>query len=109
MTADGKVLEGVTVNENGEVVTSTGQVLTDPNLTVAADGTVTDSSGRVIAGVTGSNLPPSFAQPGGAGAAALRRAFIALTIGGSSKDGVPLTTVLPVQPVAQEVPLAEAQ
>lgn len=107
MTADGKVLQGVAVNENGEVVTATGQVLTDPNLSVAADGTVRDASGRVIAGVTGSNLPPSFGQAGQATAVA-RRAFIALTIGGSSKDGVPLTSVLPVQPVAQDMPTAEA-
>jgi pilus assembly protein CpaB len=110
MTADGKVLQGVTVNENGEVVTSTGEVLKDPNLTVDADGTVRDGSGQVIAGVTGSNLPPQFveAAAGIPGAAeAVRRLFITLTIGGSSKDGVPMTTLMPVQPVGQANP-AEA-
>jgi hypothetical protein len=110
MTADGKVLQGVTVNENGEVVTSTGEVLKDPNLVVDADGTVRDGSGQVIAGVTGSNLPPQFveAAAGIPGAAeAVRRLFITLTIGGSSKDGVPMTTLMPVQPVGQANP-AEA-
>ena len=118
-----KVLTGVTVNENGEVVTSTGEVLTDPNLTVAADGTVRDSSGQVIAGVTGSSLPPQFVAAAEAAAAeafisadggapadaeAVRRLFIALTIGGSSKDGVPTTTLMPVQPVGQENPAGAA-
>jgi pilus assembly protein CpaB len=112
MTADGKVLQGVRVNENGEVVTSTGEVLKDPNLTVAADGTVRDSSGNVIAGVTGSNLPPQFVEAAATGGApgaaeALQRLFIALTIGGSSKDGVPTTTLQPVQPVGQGGPGAQ--
>jgi hypothetical protein len=116
MTADGKVLQGVTVNENGEVVTSTGEVLKDPNLIVDADGTVRDSSGQVVAGVTGSNLPPQFVNAAAAAAAGIpgaaeagRRLFIALTIGGSSKDGVPTTTLLPVQPVGQNSAAEAAQ
>lgn len=107
MTADGKVLQGVTVNENGGVVTANGQVLRDPNLTVDASGAVRDASGNVISGITGSNLPPAFTRAATgaapAGAAAVQRLFIALTIGGSSKDGVATTTLLPVQPLAQPI------
>ena len=95
MTADGKILTGVTVNENGEVVGADGKVLRDANLTVAADGTVRDSSGNIITGVSGSVVPPSpdvpdLSIPG----------VIALTIGGASKEGVATTSILPVEPVA---------
>lgn len=113
MTADGKVLQGVMVNEKGEVVTADGQVLRDPNLIVDATGAVRDKSGNVISGVTGSNLPPAFVRAAGAAAPgareAARRLFIALTIGGSSKDGVAATTLLPVQPLVQQIPQAGAQ
>jgi len=95
MTADGKILTGVTVNENGEVVGADGKVLRDANLTVAADGTVTDSSGNIITGVSGSGLAPGTDEPD------LRiPGVIALTVGGSSEEGVAKTSILPVEPVA---------
>lgn len=107
MTADGKVLDGVTINENGEVVTADGTVLKDPNLTVAADGTVTDSQGNVIAGVTGSSLPPNYGQAPPAGPEITLPevpTYVALVLGGKSKDGVALTSTLKVEPVAVKLP-----
>lgn len=119
MTADGKVLTGVTVNENGEVVGPDGTVLKDANLTIAEDGTVRDSSGNIIAGVTGSNLPAEFGadipdedtldqliQAATTGITAGN--YVALIIGGQSKEGVALTSRLAIQPVAGGLPENQA-
>ena len=99
MTADGKVLTGVAVNENGEIVGPDGKVLKDANLTVDADGTVRDSKGNIIAGVTGSDfIAPAAEAEGFAGLPN----FISLIVGGASKDGVAKTNVLLVQPLGQQ-------
>ena len=106
MTADGKILTGVAVNENGEVVGPDGTVLKDPNLTIAADGTVTDSSGNVIAGISGSSLPPGFDVPE-ADEQFIQTGLpkiITLILGGASQDGVAKTSMLIAQPVASEIP-----
>ena len=112
MTADGKVLNGVTVNENGEVVAADGTVLKDSNLTVAADGTVTDSSGKVLAGVTGSSLPPNYGQaapPQPEITLPEIPTYVALVLGGKSKDGVALTNTMKVEPVAVKLPVYKEQ
>ena len=104
MTADGKVLTGVTVNENGQIVGPDGKVLTDSNLTVAADGTVRDSKGNIIAGISGSGSLPAVA---GADIQSLLDRFsnfVSLIVGGASKDGVAKTGILPVQPLVGEPP-----
>ena len=103
MTADGKVLKGVAVNENGEIVGPDGKVLKDPNLTVAADGTVRDSKGNIISGVSGSDFIAAETEE--TGAVQNLPNFISLIIGGASKDGVAKTNVLLVQPLAQEQPV----
>jgi pilus assembly protein CpaB len=106
MTADGKILTGVAVNENGEVVGPDGTVMKDANLTIAADGTVRDNSGNVIAGVSGSSLPPGFDVPE-ADEQFIQTGLpkiITLILGGSSQDGVAKTSMLIAQPVASEIP-----
>ncbi len=52
MTADGKILNGVTVDENGEVVTADGTVLRASEIMIAADGTVRTMDGSMLAGVS---------------------------------------------------------
>ena len=107
MTADGKVLTGVTVDENGNVIGPDGKVMTDANLIVDADGTVRDSKGNVIAGVSGSNLPPDFgAEEITPGISPAVPTYVALVIGGQSKEGVALTSTMKVQPVSLEQPTA---
>ena len=106
MTADGKILTGVTVDENGNVIGPDGKVMTDANLIVDADGTVRDSNGNVIAGISGSSLPPDF----GAEEIVpdiLRQAptYVAIVIGGASKEGVALTSTMTVQPVSVDSPI----
>jgi len=115
MTADGQVLEGVRVNEAGDVVTGDGRVLKDPNLRVADDGSVTDASGEVIAGVRGGTARrPAAAPETGADvfdqmareflegegeaieAGAAARLGIDLIVGGSGKDGIAPIAELPI-------------
>lgn len=107
MTADGKVLAGVTVDKNGNVVTADGRVLRDPNLTVAEDGSVRDRNGNVVQGVSGSRLPPGFAQPA-TGGEENQAQYITLIIGGSSSDGVAKVTALPVLPDKETFPSSNA-
>ena len=107
MTADGKVLTGVTVDANGNVIGPDGKIMKDANLIVDADGTVRDKNGNVIAGVSGSSLPPDFGtgeiEPG---LLPKGPVYVAIVIGGASKEGVALTSTMEVQPVALEVPIA---
>jgi pilus assembly protein CpaB len=107
MTADGKVLSGVSVNEQGQVVGPDGEILTDANLTVAADGTVRDSSGNLVAGVSGSDLPPEVTAPDVQPFLARLSNFVSLIVGGASKDGVAKTSLLPVEPLAGQLPETE--
>ncbi len=107
MTADGKVLTGVAVNEKGQVVGPDGKVLTDANLAVAADGTVRDSSGNLVAGISGSDLPPEIAVTDVSPFLARLSNFVSLIVGGASKDGVAKTSILPVQPLAGELQATE--
>ena len=103
MTADGKVLTGVTVDENGNVIGPDGQIMRDANLIVDADGTVRDKNGNVIAGVSGSNLPPDFGEE--EIAPRLAPTYVAIVIGGASKDGEAKTSTIKVQPVAVDRPI----
>lgn len=109
MTADGKILSGVTVDENGNVIGPDGKIMTDPNLIVDADGTVRDKDGNVIAGISGSSIPPGF---GDAEAdlidedlimANMPQGLYQLIIGGSSKDGVASSQTLEVESVKATV------
>jgi len=102
MTADGKVLTGVAVNEKGQVVGPDGKVLTDANLTVAADGSVRDSKGNLIAGITGSDLAPAVAGTDVQSLLDRLSNFVSLIVGGASKDGVASTNILPIQPMSGE-------
>lgn len=115
MTADGQILKGVSVNAAGEVVTSDGRVLSDPNLRIADNGTVTDANGNVVAGVSGgSAITPAAPAAGGdvfdqmaadflegdgtaiEGGAAGGRRGIDLIVGGGGKDGVAPVAELPI-------------
>ncbi len=107
MTADGKILEGVTVDENGNVIGPDGKVMTDANLTVDADGTVRDKDGNVIAGISGSSIPAGFGAPAADAdviMADLPSAFYRLIIGGSSEDGVPKSQTVLVEKLKQGAP-----
>ena len=107
MTADGKILEGVFVDENGNVIGPDGKIMTDSNLTVDADGTVRDSSGNVVAGITGSSIAPRIDD-----ASALEKQLmdflsktkpIKLILGGDSKDGKAKSVNLPIDTVLQDM------
>lgn len=108
MTADGKVLEGVTVDENGNVIGPDGKVMTDANLTVAADGTVRDKDGNVIAGITGSNVPTSLGAGAVVGGDDVRMAdlplFYRLILGGEGEEGAPLSKSVPVEKLKATAP-----
>ncbi|MCG8324773.1 MAG: Flp pilus assembly protein CpaB [Thiotrichales bacterium] len=112
MTADGKILEGVTVDENGNVIGPDGKIMTDANLIVDADGTVRDKDGNIIAGISGSSTPPGFGAVGAGGVgddvimADLPANLYRLIIGGASEDGVPKSQTLPVESVKIAVPPA---
>ncbi len=95
MTADGKVLNGVSINEKGEVVGSDGKVLKDSKLQVAADGTVRDSNGKILDGISGSDYVAS-SESDTISLAGIPD-FVSLIIGGASKDGVAKVATMPVQ------------
>ncbi len=99
MTADGKILEGVTVDENGNVIGPDGKIMTDANLIVAADGTVRDKDGNIIAGISGSSTP--IQGVGDVDIPGLPPNMYRLIIGGSSEDGVPKSQLLPVESLKQ--------
>lgn len=101
MTADGKILEGVTVDENGNVIGPDGKIMTDANLTVDADGTVRDKDGNIIEGISGSSVKPSEAT--GFEMPKMPGNFYRLIIGGSSENGVPKSQVLPVEEIQQAI------
>jgi Flp pilus assembly protein CpaB len=100
MTASGKVLQGVSVDDNDNVIGPDGKVITDCNLSVDADGTVRDKNGKIVEGITGSNLPPDYSISDFEDAInALANKRINLIIGGSSKDGKAKTVPLTVESV----------
>lgn len=86
-TADGQILEGVTVDENGNVVTASGEILRADEIEITADGLVLNkATGELVAGVSASEAPLAPGEP-------LRVEFI---VGGVSKDGVATVGELPV-------------
>jgi hypothetical protein len=80
--------------------------MTDSNLVVAADGTVRDKDGNIIAGITGSSLPPGYGDDGEIDLQDLLEAnlpeFYNIIIGGASEDGVAKSKVVPISPLAQQ-------
>jgi len=105
MTADGKILQGVTVDENGNVIGPDGKIMTDANLIVDADGTVRDKDGNLIAGISGSSAPsggePAVGEVFKMGG--LPGNYYRLIIGGASEDGVPKSQVVPVEEIKKAV------
>jgi len=92
MTPDGKVINGMRVNENGEVVGPDGKRYNARDLVVAADGTVRDKNGTVLAGVSAGTTGRVLA-----GAETDEDAgSVDLIIGGASEDGVAKVTDLPI-------------
>ena len=104
MTADGKILEGVTVDEHGNVIGPDGKIMTDSNLTVGLDGVVRDSSGKVIQGISGSSELPDDEKSLEEKLADIlaKQKSIRLIYGGSSKDGKASSVALPVEKLEQE-------
>ena len=88
MTKSGEILSGVFVDENDNVIGPDGEIMTDCDLTVAADGTVRDKNGNIIEGITG-------------GVAGIEKGPISLIIGGSSTDGKAKRVNLPIESIYQ--------
>ena len=102
MTADGQLLQGVAVDEDGNVYGPDGKLMTDSNLTVSSDGTVRDSSGNIVQGVTSEPLGADD-QEQLLDFVKSKKAFsIKLILGSESEDGKAKTVDLPVQTLIQQ-------
>jgi len=104
MTADGQLLQGVAVDEDDNVYGPDGKLITDCNLTVSSDGTVRDSSGNIVSGVTSEPLgTDDFSSEQLLDYVKENKVFsIKLILGGESEDGKAKTVDLPVETLLQK-------
>ena len=96
ITANGTVLNGVSLNDDGQLVLADGTVVDPDDVIIRADGTVVSKDGRLLAGVTAENVTLPGMHTSVAAASALYE--IEYIVGGVSKDSVAIVNKVPVLP-----------
>ena len=90
-TADGSVISGATLNDQGQLVLDDGTVIDPDDVKVLADGTIVSrATGAALEGLIAQSLTES---------SGFR--FVDYIVGGAGKDGVALVNQIPVEETKQ--------